>query len=81
MQASQQQKSTAPKSEVSLNSQDSPIPITVVTKVDSESSHGEIPGTDAYRIRQADAKPDLVEQVADAPSKSKFCYLFPLASD
>lgn len=46
-----------------------PIPKTVVTKVDSEPRHGEVPGTDAYRIRTEDAAPDVVEEKGDVPSK------------
>lgn len=41
-----------------------PIPETVVTKVDSEPAHGEIPNTKAHDIRQADAAPDVVEHVS-----------------
>jgi hypothetical protein len=44
----------------------SPIPRTVVEKVDLESlSHGEVPGTEAYEKRQADAVPDLIKSVDD----------------
>lgn len=46
-------------------SPDIPIPTTVITKVDSKPSHGEIPGTDAFDIRKGDAKPDLVEKKGD----------------
>jgi hypothetical protein len=46
-----------------------PIPKTVVTKVDSEPRHGEVPGTDAYRIRTEDAAPDMVEEKGDVASK------------
>ena len=42
-----------------------PIPTTVITRVDSEPSHGEIPGTDAFDIRKGDAKPDVVEKKSD----------------
>lgn len=43
-----------------------PIPITVVEKVDPMSpSHGEVPGTDAYEMRRADAAPDIVSKVVD----------------
>ena len=42
-----------------------PIPTTVITKVDSEPSHGEVPGTDAFDMRKGDAKPDLVEKKGD----------------
>ena len=46
-------------------SPDIPIPTTVITKVDSEPSHGEIPGTDAFDMRKGDAKPDFVENKGD----------------
>lgn len=46
---------------------DLPIPTTVVSKVDTEPSHGEIPGTDAYNMRKRDAQPDVVEEKGDAP--------------
>ena len=45
------------------------IPKTVVTKVDSEPRHGEVPGTDAYKVRTEDAAPDVVEEEGDVPSK------------
>lgn len=44
-----------------------PIPITVVSKVDAEPSHGEVPGTDAYDMRKEDAEPDVVEEKGDVP--------------
>ncbi|EED16555.1 conserved hypothetical protein [Talaromyces stipitatus ATCC 10500] len=37
-----------------------PIPRTTVIKVDETPSYGEVPGTDAYDKRKADAVPDLV---------------------
>jgi len=46
---------------------DLPIPITKVEKVDSEPSHGEVPGTEAYELRKGDAEPDIVEEIGDAP--------------
>ena len=46
-----------------------PIPRTVVTRVDSQPAHGEIPGTDAYRIRTQDAAPDMTEKKGDVPCK------------
>jgi hypothetical protein len=37
------------------------VPRTVVEKVDPTSpSHGEVPGTEAYQLRKADALPDIV---------------------
>lgn len=43
----------------------SPIPKTVIEKVDSNPSHGEIPGTEAHAMRQADAAPDEVTKASD----------------
>ncbi|KAJ5137577.1 hypothetical protein N7526_003810 [Penicillium atrosanguineum] len=49
----------------------SPIPRTMVEKVDPETpSHGEVPGTEAYEKRQADAVPDFIK-VADDPDDSQ----------
>ena len=47
----------------------SPVPKTVVTRVDSLPSYGEVPGTEAYEKRTLDAQPDAVEKKADVPSK------------
>lgn len=50
------------------------IPKMVVEKVDEEPSHGEVPGTAAYDMRQADAQPDVVIQapeVARVPLEGK----------
>jgi hypothetical protein len=47
------------------NEATSPIPITRVERVDDEPSHGEVPGTDAYKMRTQDAVPDEVEIVPD----------------
>ena len=47
----------------------SPVPKTVVTKVDHNPSYGEMKGTEAYRKRERDAAPDVVEEEGDAPSK------------
>ena len=49
-----------------------PVPTTVVTKVDSRPSHGEMPGTVAYDVRTEDAQPDVVEERGDVPSRSQF---------
>jgi hypothetical protein len=48
---------------------DLPIPITKVEKVDSELSHGEVPGTKAFEMRKEDAEPDIVEEVGDVAGK------------
>lgn len=43
----------------------SEIPRTVVEKIDPEApSHGEVPGTEAYDKRRADAVPDIVARVS-----------------
>ncbi|KAF7549866.1 hypothetical protein G7046_g8197 [Stylonectria norvegica] len=42
----------------------SPIPKTRVEKVDDEPSYGEVPGTEAYKMREGDAIPD---EIAIAP--------------
>lgn len=43
-----------------------PIPTTIVEKVDSSGpTHGDVPGTDAWEKRKADAVPDRVVKVAD----------------
>jgi len=48
-----------------------PIPKTVVEKVDpAEPSHGDVPGTHAYEVRAADAVPDVVVKVPQAPDKN-----------
>ncbi|CAD6571512.1 MAG: hypothetical protein ASARMPRED_004620 [Alectoria sarmentosa] len=52
-------------------STDIQIPTTMITKVDSKPSHGEVPGTDAFDMRKGDAKPDVVEKKGDASDRSK----------
>lgn len=46
-----------------------PVPKTVITKVDSNPSHGEVPGTNAFDLRKGDAKPDIVEKKGDVSGK------------
>ncbi|KAJ5805597.1 uncharacterized protein N7503_003199 [Penicillium pulvis] len=47
----------------------SPIPQTVVEKVDPEEpSYGEVPGTEAHAKRLADAVPDMVTKASDSGS-------------
>lgn len=46
-----------------------PIPRTVVTRVDSGPTHGEAPGNNAFTIRQGDAEPDIVEKRGHVTSK------------
>ncbi|KAI9702175.1 MAG: hypothetical protein M1820_006257 [Bogoriella megaspora] len=43
----------------------SPVPITRVERVDDKPSHGEVPGTEAYKIRTQDAVPDEVEVIPE----------------
>lgn len=38
----------------------SPIPKTRVEKIDTTPSHGEVPGTEAHKKREADAQPDEI---------------------
>ncbi|KAL8899074.1 MAG: hypothetical protein Q9192_001756 [Flavoplaca navasiana] len=46
-----------------------PIPKTVVEKIEPDTpSHGDIPGTEAFNMRQADAVPDVILQSPDAKS-------------
>ncbi|KAF7960588.1 hypothetical protein EAE96_000266 [Botrytis aclada] len=47
---------------------DLPIPKTVVERIGSEPSHGEVPGTIAYELRKEDAQPDDIVEVADVPA-------------
>ncbi|KAI9823363.1 MAG: hypothetical protein M1826_007774 [Phylliscum demangeonii] len=50
-----------PKSHERRSSRDASVPLTVVEKVDPfAASYGEVPGTLAYDMRQADAAPDVV---------------------
>lgn len=49
----------------------SPVPKTIVEKVDPDTpSYGDVPGTDAYKVRAADAAPDVVLKVPEPPKKS-----------
>ena len=48
-----------------LSPSGSPIPRTRVEKVSDEPSYGEVPGTDAYRLREGDAEPDEIAIVPD----------------
>lgn len=51
-------------------SPEAPVPTTIITKVDSEPSHGEVPGTEAFDMRKEDAKPDIVEKKGDVAGRS-----------
>ncbi|EXJ85807.1 hypothetical protein A1O1_06176 [Capronia coronata CBS 617.96] len=46
-----------------------PIPETVVTRIDTTPAHGEVPGTEAYEKRTQDATPDVLE-IKDTTSGS-----------
>ena len=70
LQASDDQRPLDSSSEGSQVSPQVPIPKTIITKVDSSPSHGEVPGTDAFNMRQEDAQPDVIEKKRDASSKS-----------
>jgi hypothetical protein len=62
-------RSSSTRSRAGSTPGDLPIPITKVEKVDSEPSHGEVPGTKAFELRKEDAEPDVVEEVRDVPGK------------
>ncbi|CAI7585441.1 unnamed protein product [Penicillium discolor] len=62
-----QTRSPAGSEDQTLSPEGSPIPRTVVEKVDpDEPSHGEVPGTLAHEQRLADAVPDAVTKVSDS---------------
>lgn len=42
------------------NLNNTPFPKTQLTRIDSEPSHGQVPGTKAYDLRKEDAVPDVV---------------------
>lgn len=46
----------------------SPVPRTVLEKVDDEPRYGDVPGTAAHELRKADAIPDVVVKVPEPPS-------------
>ncbi|KAF2839291.1 hypothetical protein M501DRAFT_1003864 [Patellaria atrata CBS 101060] len=51
----------------------SPVPKTVVEKVDPDvPGHGDVPGTDAYELRKADAIPDLILKAPPTPRGDAF---------
>lgn len=47
----------------------SPVPRTRVQRVDDQPAHGEVPGTDAHRLREGDAKPDEIAIISDDTPK------------
>ena len=68
---SRSRSSTVGQPQRPLTPEGSPIPRTIVEKVDAdEPSHGEIPGTEAYEKRKADAVPDIVTTASDSDAKS-----------
>ena len=71
LQASDDESSPHSKTQTNNVSSKIPVPKTVITKVDSKPSHGEVPGTDAFDMRKGDAKPDMVEKKGDVPGKSQ----------
>ena len=70
-----QQKNPSSPSKGEKPSPETSIPRTVVTRVDSLPAHGEVPGTDAFNIRQGDATPDIVEKKGDVSGKLKIALL------
>jgi len=48
----------------------SPIPITVVEKIDDAPAYGEVPGTVAQQVRAADAVPDVILKIPQPPERS-----------
>lgn len=69
LQALPHEETTSSRFSGEVISPETSIPFTVITKVDSEPSHGEVPGADAFDMRKGDAKPDVVEKQGDVPSK------------
>ena len=56
-------------SELQSASSEVPVPRTVITRVDSKPAHGEVPGTEAYDMRQGDAEPDVMERKGDVAGR------------
>jgi hypothetical protein len=49
-----------------------PIPKTVVEKVDPEApSYGDVPGTAAHSLRKADAQPDVILRAPQVPNRAQ----------
>jgi len=46
----------------------SPIPRTRVERVDDKPAYGEVPGTEAWKLRQEDAEPDEIAIIPDPSS-------------
>jgi hypothetical protein len=49
----------------------SPIPRTRVERVDDKPAYGEVPGTQAYALREGDAEPDEIAIIPDPSNPSK----------
>ncbi|KAL6236606.1 hypothetical protein BDW75DRAFT_249999 [Aspergillus navahoensis] len=63
--------STAGQRRRSVTPGGTPIPLTVVEKVDpGQPSYGDIPGTEAYEKRRADAVPDIVTKTSESTTPS-----------
>ena len=71
LQASKSEQILSDENEGGGVSPEIPIPKTVITKVDSDPGHGEVPGTDTFDLRRGDAKPDIVEKKGNVSGKWK----------
>lgn len=49
----------------------SPVPKTRVERIDDKPAYGEVPGTQAYRMREEDAAPDEIAIITDPKNLSK----------
>ncbi|KAI6779609.1 uncharacterized protein J7T54_008227 [Emericellopsis cladophorae] len=49
----------------------SPVPTTRVERVDDEPAHGEVPGTEANKMREADAQPDEIAVIPEDDTESQ----------
>jgi len=48
----------------------SPVPTTRVERVDDQPAHGEVPGTEANKMREADAQPDEIAVIPEDGTES-----------
>jgi len=55
------------REEVEVETPRSEVPITIVERVDSMPTHGEVPGTEAFAKRLTDAAPDVIRTVTSSP--------------
>lgn len=60
MQASDSTHESALVANTHDDSNDAQLPKTLLTRIDSEPSRGQVPGTKAYDVRKGDAVPDVV---------------------